>query len=82
MILPPYTLQIPDGRRAFSRLLKTTWFSSLVLILVGCNSLTTPAVIHLQSVRASIKAKSKQVSKLTGITQTAIKAYSISPITP
>ena len=43
MILPPYTLQIPDGRRAFSRLLKTTWFSSLVLILVGCNSLTTPA---------------------------------------
>lgn len=42
MTLPPYTTQIPEGRRAFSGLFKTAWLSSLVLILVGCNSLTPP----------------------------------------
>ena len=43
MILTPYKLQIPDSRRALSGFLKTAWLSSLVLTLVGCNSLMTPA---------------------------------------
>jgi len=42
MILTPYKVQIPVGRRAISGFLKVARSSSLVLILAGCNSLTAP----------------------------------------